>query len=368
MKPINESLNKKFYFRLGTVCAFSVTIVLMTISLTMAASSPKTVAEVALYRGPDREQMLIEGAKQEGELMLYNSNSWMTNVVSKAFEKKYPFLKVSVARTTTKTILKRVMEEYSAGRSKVDAIETASGGILILNKNGLLQEYYTPEAAYYPEDVKAQGKIGVYYLGDRELYYGLGFNTDAISPDEAPKNLLDLLDPKWKGKMSIDGGATATRWIGTLMHAKGRDYIEKLSRQDLRTHNITPAAMITLVVSGEVPLCPTLGRTNATLARKKGAHVAWRPFTPTLTTVGASGMITRAPHPHAALLFLDYLHSKEGQEVVMRGELNSPRTDIGSVEEKFEKYYVDTQFPVEVYEKKFSEWENMLKQLFITKH
>jgi ABC-type Fe3+ transport system substrate-binding protein len=30
-------------------------------------------------------------------------------------------------------------------------------------------------------------------------------------------------------------------------------------------------------------------------------------------------MTAKAPHPHAALLFLDYLHSKEGQQVVMKG-------------------------------------------------
>ena len=54
----------------------------------LAAGKPKTVAEIALYRGPDREKMLIEGAKKEGKFIFYTSNSWMTNVVSKEFAKK----------------------------------------------------------------------------------------------------------------------------------------------------------------------------------------------------------------------------------------------------------------------------------------
>jgi len=369
MKLIKGSRTEKSEISLIIVCTFLILVAgLVTASSAMAAGRPKTVAEIALYRGPDRAQMLIEGAKQEGELMLYFSNSWMTNVVSKEFGKKYPFLKVSVSRSGGgDKLLKRVMEEYAAGRSKVDAIETSAGHLMILHEQGVLQEYHTPEAAFYPNDVKEQGKAGVYFMGDRELYYALGFNTDAVPPDEAPKSYLDMLDPKWKGRMSAAGGSTGARWIGTLLHGMGRDYVEKLSRQDIKIHNITPAAMITLVVSGEVPLSPNLGRTNTTLSIKKGAHVAWRAFSPVLTTVGCSGMITRAPHPHAAVLFLDYVHSKEGQNVVMRGELSSPRTDIGSVEEKFTKYYVDRQGSAEALEKKFKEWGDILQRLFIQK-
>jgi ABC-type Fe3+ transport system substrate-binding protein len=55
--------------------------------------------------------------------------------------------------------------------------------------------------------------------------------------------------------------------------------------------------------------------------------------------VGTSGMVLNAPHPHAALLFLDYLHSKLGQEVAMKGGLSSPRNDIGSLEQKFKKLF-----------------------------
>jgi len=83
--------------------------------------------------------------------------------------------------------------------------------------------------------------------------------------------------------------------------------------------------------------------------------------------VGTSGMILNAPHPHAALLFLDYLHSKEGQQAAMKGGLSSPRTDIGSLGQKFKKLYMERQYPPEELEKKFDEWENLLRKLFIRK-
>jgi hypothetical protein len=64
---------------------------------------------------------------------------------------------------------------------------------------------------FFPDDVKSKGKNGFYYVGDRETYIGLGFNTNSIPQTEAPKSLRDLLNPKWKGKMSIVTSSTGTR-------------------------------------------------------------------------------------------------------------------------------------------------------------
>jgi iron(III) transport system substrate-binding protein len=369
MMLAKKAPKKRYVFQVFSTCVLIMLAILLVVTSTVvAAGKPKTVAEIALYQGPGRQKMLIEGAKKEGQFMLYNSNSWITNVVSKEFGKKYPFIKVLVARMRSKRMIKRVLEEYAAGSHKVDAIETSHGSIRIFHRNGIFQEYYTPEAAHYPEEVKEKGKSGgVYFLADRELYYGLGFNTEAISSAEAPKTYKDLLDPRWKGKMSIVASGTGIRWIGSLMHVMGREYIEKLSRQNIKVQNISAAAMNTLIVAGEVPLCPTSGNTTLALAKERGAPVEWRPFTPTLTTIGLSGITTKAPNPHAAMLFLDYLHSKEGQQVVMKGKINSPRLDIGSLEQQFKKHYLDGQYPIEEYERRYNEWEGLLKQLFIRK-
>jgi serine/threonine protein kinase len=77
--------------------------------------------------------------------------------------------------------------------------------------------------------------------------------------------------------------------------------------------------------------------------------------------------IANAPHPHAALLLLDFLHSKEGQQAAMKGGLSSARSDIGSLEQKFRKVYLESKYPPEEYEKKFNEWEALMRRLFITK-
>jgi ABC-type Fe3+ transport system substrate-binding protein len=79
-------------------------------------------------------------------------------------------------------------------------------------------------------------------------------------------------------------------------------------------------------------------------------------------------MVLNAPHPHAALLFLDYLHSKLGQQVAMKGGLSSARTDIGSLEQKFKKVYIESKYTPEEFAKKIEEWEKLMRTLFIRKH
>ena len=78
-------------------------------------------------------------------------------------------------------------------------------------------------------------------------------------------------------------------------------------------------------------------------------------------------MTIRASHPHAALLFLDYLHSKEGQAVLIKGGLSSPREDIGSLEQRFKKSYLEMQYSPEEMDKKFTEWQELMRHLFINK-
>jgi len=111
----------------------------------------------------------------------------------------------------------------------------------------------------------------------------------------------------------------------------------------------------------------SFGNAMVDVPHEQFAPVDWRALEPVIAGVGTSGMILNAPHPHAALLFLDYLHSKEGQQAAMKGGLSSPRTDIGSLGQKFKKLYMERQYPPEELEKKFDEWENLLRKLFIRK-
>jgi iron(III) transport system substrate-binding protein len=339
---------------------------LLLVTCTFAATAPMSSAQLVLYQGADREKILIEGAKREGQFTLYTSHTWFKTFVGE-FEKKYPFVRASQWRNDSKNIIRKVLEEVKAGRVLADSVETTADGMGLLKREGLFQEYYSPEARYYPNELKPKGKNGFFYLPNRETYNSLGFNTNLVPPGTAPKTLRDLVDPRWKGKMAITSTTTGSRWIGNVLDTLGREFLDKLADQDISVQDMAPASLINLVVSGEIPLSPTIFDANVTLAKQKGAPVEWRPLEPVVTTVGSAGLLARASNPHTALLFIDYLLSKEGQQLIMKGGLWSPREDVGSLEQKFRKNYLDEKYSSEEMEAKIAQWEALMRQLFMRK-
>ncbi len=293
------------------------------------ASKAATVADMALYKGSDREKILIEGGKKEGQLALYTSNSVVAGVVSQSFEKKYPFIKVSSWTAESPMQLRRVLEENRASRYLADVMESSPESLGVLQRENLLQDFYSPELAAYGEELK------------------------------------DLLEPKFKGNIGISGHSTGARWVGAVLDMVGMDYLERLARQDVRIHNVAGPAMRGLVAAGEVPVTPTISDSNIMRAKRQGAPVDWRPMEPVMTNVGYSAMFRRLPHPHAALLFLDYLHSKEGQQIAMKEGVSSPRSDLASHEMKFKKTYLESKYTIEELEKKIGEWDAVLRKLFL---
>ena len=327
---------KKFSRSLWAELVITAALFAITSQSWSAASRP-TNAELPLYQGPDREKIILEGARKEGQLVFYNSHTWFKSVAQE-FEKKYPFVKVSEWRAEGPDVLKRVLEESHAGRYLADVVESTEANIASLHKKELLQEHHSPEIRFYDGEVLAKGTRGVYYWADRELYISLGFNMNIVPASEAPKSLRDLLDPKWKGKMAVLGTTVFARWLGAVLDLMGRDFVEKLSRQDVAIHRVSGAALATLMASGEVPLSPTMFDSNVFVVKRSGAPVEWRPIDPVVANVGYSGIVAKAPHPRAALLFIDYLHSKEGQQFVVKGGLSSPRDDVESLlQQKFKK-------------------------------
>ncbi len=346
----------------------------LTAAVVIAASSAQaaqtkslSLAELALYKGKDRSAILLDGAKKEGQVTFYTSNTWMAGAVSQEFGKKYPFIKTNVWRSDSKELLKRLTDEMAAGRFIADVVETSPDYMALLQATSTFQEVFSPELAPYGDNAKFKGKTGYLHWTSRELYISLGFNTKMIPRADAPKTMKDLLDPKWKGKMTIAGTTTGTQWIGAVIETFGREFLEKLAGQEINVQNISGAALAELVASGEVPLSPTIFNSNISVAKQKGAPVEWRPIDPVIATTGTSGMVVKAPNPHAALLFLDFLHSKEGQQAVLKGGLSSARNDVGSLTQKFKKVYIESRYPPEELEKKFDEWDGLKRKLFISK-
>jgi iron(III) transport system substrate-binding protein len=327
------------------------------------ARKPTTVAELAMYRGADRQQLLLEGAQREGKLVYYTTLTWL-ETLAREFEKKYPFVTVEFYRADAKDLTERVINEYKAGRFATDVMNTTDATLLVLHEEGILQEFWLPDLTAYPTEVQKAGtQGGVVYLGSGANHISLGFNTTLVSPAEAPRTLDDLLDPRWKGRMTLTANNTGANWVGMALETKGRDYVQRFGTQDVKLQSMSGAALAQLVVSGEVPLSPVIFDNNIAVAKEKGAPVEWRPLEPVIVNVQSAALASRAPNPHTALLFLDFVHSREGQELVRKGGVDATRLDMLPPDKTFQKVNMYSKYPLDEYERRFTEWERVLKQL-----
>src|SRR4029077_11235534 len=154
------------------------------------ARKPASVAELACYRGADREQVLYAGAKTEGKIIWYTAlaaDSYKEMV--KAFETKYGGVKVESFRAAGADLVTRREEEAKARRNIADTIETTEGSLIFLRDGKLLRPYDSPYLDKYPEDGKERAdKNLVYWALARESYIGLTYNTTLVPKDAVPKN------------------------------------------------------------------------------------------------------------------------------------------------------------------------------------
>src|SRR3977135_3105063 len=105
-----------------------------------APAAPKTVSEIANYAGADRQQMLEDGARREGAILLYATGTQIQPLLDR-FMQKYPFIKVAMPRAPSIDVTRKVIEEYSAGLYQVDAYELSSSGLVVPRDQGLLQPF-----------------------------------------------------------------------------------------------------------------------------------------------------------------------------------------------------------------------------------
>jgi iron(III) transport system substrate-binding protein len=325
-----------------------------------AQGKPVSVSELAAYNKPDREKLFFDGAKKEGKMLWYTSLTGGPNLeVPKAFEAKYPGVKVDVYRGDSDAIIARVLQEAEAKRYLVDAIETTFPILKVMKDEKLLTPYFSPYLAQYPDDVKEKTAKGlVYWATDRESYIGLAYNTNAIPTSAAPKKFDDLLRPELRGKIGFATSDTGNRVIGAMLSSKGAEFIQKLKSQDITLHAVSGRAILDMVISGELGASPTVFLSHARVSISKGAPIKWAPMDVVPTNAGGVAFPANAPHPHAALLFCDYLLSPEGQKLLGKFGLDSAVN-----KPEFKRWYAEQGMTVEQYEKENSKWEKLLRDL-----
>ena len=326
----------------------------------VAAAQSKN-GDVYKYRGADREQRLVEGAKREGTVVLYTSLApTESKPLAEAFEKKYG-VKVELWRALSDKVVQRVITEGQAKRHAVDVVETNGPEMEMIAREKLLSAFESPYLVDLPPQAVPKHRL---WMPDRLNFFVVGFNTSKVKRSEIPRTYEGFLDPKWKGKLGIE--ATDSEWMGALQHEwgedKAMDFMRKLAAQEpsLRKGHILLAQ---LIASGEIPVGLTMYQANILSLKRKGAPIDFVPVQPVVARPQGIGVAKDAPHPNAALLFADFVLSPEGQKLYESMGRVPASMKVTSELNNFPFIMTDPAHVLDESQK----WEKQWDELFLTK-
>lgn len=288
-----------------------------TVPFAAAQGSKPDLSALAAYDGPDREQRLAEGARREGHLNLYTSLTVDDMaVLNAAFEKKFG-VKVQMWRASSEKIVQRAVAEARAGRFDVDVVESNAPSLEILHREGLLQAVRSPHHAdLIPAAVPAHRE----WVGARLNVFVHAYNTRLVRKEELPASYADLLHPRWKGRLGIE--ASDEDWFAAVVQQLGEDKGLKLFRDLVAANGLSVrrghTLLTNLVAAGEVPFALTVYNFTAEQVKQKGASLDWFVLPPAIARANGVAVARRAPRPHAALLYYEFMIGDEGQRILLK--------------------------------------------------
>src|SRR5262249_31204580 len=280
----------------------------LTCAMTLA-SAPALAADAAL----------IAAAKKEGEVYWYSTQiiSQLVRPVTAVFEKKYGIKVRSTRANATETAIK-ILNESKAGRTQSDVFDGTTT-VVPLKKEGYVLKWLPDAAKDYPDDLKdPEG----YWIAANLFIITPGFNTSLVPRGTEPKTYADLLNPKWRNKMAWNGFPTSSGmggFVGTVLaemgEEKGRAYLRELGKQNIAGLPGSAREVLDHVIAGEYAVALQIFNHHAVISAKKGAPVDWIKMEPATGNLSTISVHKNAPHPNAAKLLVDFIISKEGQQV-----------------------------------------------------
>ena len=277
-----------------------------------AVTTEEVAAKIKPLNSQEKLNYLVQGARREGELVYYGTlpiDEFLP--LARVFNGRYHSLALQHYFSPRDGILSRTLTEARAGRHAADVVQVdLSYGYQLLNAN-LVQPYAVSGANQFYEGTYDPGGFwhSMYYLTTALIY-----NSNSVKPGQAPKTYDDLLNSAWRGKMVFDPEAGYI--LAALEQVWGREkalaYLSKLSKQDL-SYRRGGTLTTQVVSSGEFPIGIAINGETSAAIRDKGAPLGFKVLAPTIVKPEGLFVAKNAPHPHAALLFVEWVLSREAQ-------------------------------------------------------
>jgi iron(III) transport system substrate-binding protein len=313
---------------------------------------------------------LIAKAKQEGQLTYYTDLivDQIVRPLTSAFEAKYG-IKVAFARADSQVNIIKLMNEHKAGRVMSDVFGLTSG-LQVLIDAGVVRQFTAANGDELPAQYRDPDR---YWVSSHRFVLTPGINTSLVPAAQRPKSYDDLLAPYWKDKIiwkqnDLSGGPGFIGNVLTFMgEARGMDYLRKLARQNIRSVNASARAVLDQVIAGEHPMTLQIFNHHAAISAQKGAPVDWMRLDPVTVTPGLLGLTKGAPHPNAGLLFVEFLTSKDGQQIFQKANYLPARPDVVPLMHELvpeQGGFTATVLTPAITNKAIDRWDDIFRQLF----
>jgi iron(III) transport system substrate-binding protein len=270
---------------------------------------------------PAALQKLIAAAKAEKEFTLLGGGGvWGDAEAQKKIENgfnKHFGLNVRIKfipGPAMPDLARRIADEYKAGQKSASDMYLGSESHFVeLTRSDALRSFNWREA--FPNIPSAMVEMDGRLLREATRYIGVSYNRQAVQEKELPKQLNDLLDPKWKGRIaSTPYAASFDRLASVIGPEKTREFLKRFTQN---VAGLIRCGEEERIASGEfVMLALNCGTYEAERAQRQGMPVNAR----ILSDVPIVGywyvsVPKHSAHPNMATLFAGYLLTPEGQKV-----------------------------------------------------
>ena len=295
----------------------------------LASLSALLIAGIAFAQ--ETTPAMVAAAAKEGKVVWYTAvDVKVAEALAKVFRAEYPNINIEVERSGSERVFQRINQEYQSGIKNVDVVNSSdSSHFIFWKQQKWLAQHTPPDVKRYPEQFKdPEG----YYATWRATLSVMGYNTKLVEAKDAPAGYLDLLDPKWKGKLvKAHPGYSGTSLTGTFAITKllGWDYLEKLSKQGVQQLQSTTASPKS-IASGERAVMVDGNEYNMFIEidAKSPVKIIY-PVEGTPFVTSPTAVFADAPHPNAARVLQNFLYTARIQQMAVdEGGTRSAHPDV----------------------------------------
>jgi iron(III) transport system substrate-binding protein len=237
--------------------------VLLIASLTLplsvhAQSTEAKLAALEKLPAQERQQKLVDGAKGEGEAVVYaNMDVAAMKPLTEGFMKRFPGVKATSVHFSGAAIITRIDSESRAGKQLSDVVLSGQLGVLASLEKRIAARYRSPERDALRDGFKDKEGLWTAYMTNVMVS---AYNTKLVKKEDLPRSVEELLKPRWKNKLAMDSQSYV--WFGTMLQYLGEEnglrFMKRLNDQNLQ-HTRGRRLMTQLLTAGEAPLAPSLG-------------------------------------------------------------------------------------------------------------